>query len=98
MFAKRGLMIIGVHTPESASEHNVEKVKEKAAEGGLAFPILVDNDRRNWNAWGNSMWPTVYLIDKHGDVRYWWMGELNWEGAEGEKLFRRHIEELLAEK
>jgi hypothetical protein len=58
----------------------------------------VDNGRQNWNAWGNSMWPTVYLIDKQGYVRYWWMGELNWEDAEGEKLFRRHIEELLAEQ
>jgi hypothetical protein len=37
-------------------------------------------------------------FDKHGYVRYWWMDELNWEGAEGEKLFRRHIEELLAEQ
>ena len=58
----------------------------------------MDNGRQNWNAWGNSMWPTVYLIDKQGYVRYWWMGELNWEGAEGEQLFRRHIEELLAEQ
>jgi hypothetical protein len=87
-----------VHTPETAGEHNVETLKAKTAEAKFAFPILIDNQRRNWNAWGNSMWPTVYLIDKHGYVRYWWMGELNWEGAEGEKLFRRHIEELLAEK
>ena len=36
-------------------------------------------------------------FDKHGCVRYWWMGELNWEGAEGKELFRRHIEELLDE-
>ena len=44
------------------------------------------------------MWPTVYLIDKHGYVRYWWMGELNWEGTVGEKIFRGHIEELRAEQ
>ena len=97
-FAERGLAIVGIHTPEGTGERNVEQVRAKAAEAELAFPILVDNGRRNWNAWGNSMWPTVYLIDKHGYVRYWWMGELNWEGADGEKLFRRHIEELLAEK
>lgn len=43
------------------------------------------------------MWPSVYLIDKQGYVRYWWFGELNWQGAEGEKMLRRRIEELLAE-
>ena len=37
------------------------------------------------------MWPSVYLIDKHGYVRYWWLGELNWEGAEGEKILRRRM-------
>ena len=97
-FAKRGLTIIGIHTPESEEEHNVETVQQKTKEAEFAFPVLVDNERRNWNAWGNSMWPTVYLIDKHGYVRYWWMGELNWEGAEGEQIFRRHIAELLAEQ
>ena len=44
------------------------------------------------------MWPSVYLIDKQGYVRYWWYGELNWQGAEGEKLLRKRISELIAEK
>lgn len=72
-------------------------MKQKVAEAEFAFPILIDNDHANWKAWGNTMWPTVYLIDKQGYVRYWWLGELNWQGAEGEKIFRGRIEELLAE-
>jgi hypothetical protein len=40
----------------------------------------------------------VYLIDKKGNVRYWWYGELNWQGSEGEKFMREKIVELLAEK
>ena len=60
--------------------------------------MLLDNEKRNWNAWGNSMWPTVYLIDKQGYVRYWWFGELKWQGNDGEKLLRQRIEELLKEK
>ncbi len=44
------------------------------------------------------MWPSVYLIDKRGIVRYWWYGELNWQGSDGEKFMREKIEELLAEK
>jgi hypothetical protein len=44
------------------------------------------------------MWPSVYLVDKHGRVRYWWYGELNWQGAKGEQFIRGKIEELLVEK
>ena len=64
----------------------------------MHFPIVVDNDKKNWNAWGNSMWPSVYLIDKKGYVRYWWYGELDWQGAGGQKIMRKRIAELLAEK
>lgn len=96
-FADKDVVLLGIHTPEGSHEHDVETLQKKAAENNLSFPILVDNESLNWNAWGNSMWPTVYLIDKQGYVRYWWMGELNWQGQEGEKRFARHIEELLAE-
>ena len=34
-------------------------------------------------------------LDKEGYVRYWWYGELNWAGAEGEKFMREKIEALL---
>jgi hypothetical protein len=61
----------------------------------LTFPILIDKDKRNWDAWGNSMWPSVYLIDRAGYVRSWWYGELNWQGAEGEQQLRQRIEQLL---
>lgn len=76
----------------------MENVRKKAAEDGLVFPIAVDNGMKNWNAWSNSMWPSVYLVDKQGRVRYWWYGELNWQGAEGDKYMREKIDELLAEK
>jgi peroxiredoxin len=91
------LTIIGIHTPETNSERNLEQLRRKVEEAKFKFPIVVDNDMKNWNIWGNSMWPSVYLIDKHGYIRYWWYGELNWQGAEGERIMRRRIEELLAE-
>lgn len=97
-FADQGLVVIGVHTPETSAEHDVESVHRNARDSGLKFPILIDNDKQNWGAWGNSIWPSVYLIDKQGYVRYWWYGELNWQGAEGEQLLRKRIEELLSEE
>lgn len=90
-------MVLGVHTPETKAEHDLEKLRAKVVDNGLAFPIAVDNRRQTWTAWANNMWPSVYLIDKRGHVRDWWYGELNWEGSQGEKYLRQRIEELLAE-
>jgi peroxiredoxin len=90
-------VVLGIHTPEVAHEREMDNVRRDAQETGLTFPILIDNDQQNWDAWGNSMWPSVYLIDKQGYVRYWWFGELNWEGAKGEELLRQRIGELLKE-
>ncbi|MEX0939269.1 MAG: redoxin domain-containing protein [Pirellulales bacterium] len=97
-FQDEGLVVLGIHTPEINEERDVAKVRREAAQAELSSPILIDNDKQNWDAWGNSMWPSVYLIDKQGYVRYWWYGELNWQGAEGEKLLRQRLGELLAEK
>ena len=41
--------------------------------------------------------PAVYLIDKQGYVRFWWYGELNWQGSDGHKIMRKRIAELIAE-
>jgi peroxiredoxin len=51
-----------------------------------------------WKAWYNGIWPSVYIIDKQGRVRYWWYGELDWQGAGNQKVARQQIEKLLAEK
>ncbi len=58
----------------------------------------MDGSGKTWQAWENHYWPTVYLIDKKGEVRYRWDGELNWKETKGEKIMRQRIEELLAEK
>ena len=97
-FRDRGLVVLGIQTPETERERVVENVRNAARENGLEYPIVCDNEKRNWNAWGNSMWPSTYLIDKQGRVRYWWYGELDWQNARGQDLLRTRIEELLAEK
>lgn len=94
----QGLQIVGIHTPETSSERDVELLRKRVNDAGFQFPVLIDNDLSNWNAWGNSMWPSVYLVDRQGRIRYWWYGELNWQGADGEKRMRQRIIELLAEK
>ncbi|MEX2170330.1 MAG: redoxin domain-containing protein [Pirellulales bacterium] len=97
-FHGRAVTMIGIHTPETQAETDVEQLREKLRDNDLRFPVAVDNQKQNWQAWSNSMWPSVYLIDKQGRVRYWWYGELDWQGAGGQKLARQRIDELLAEK
>jgi hypothetical protein len=73
-------------------------VRRKVKDHKIAYPVAVDGAARTWRAWGNRYWPGVYLIDKKGVVRYRWDGELNWKEIRGEKVMRRKIEALLAEK
>lgn len=97
-FADQGVTIIGIQTPETESERQLDKLQRNVIERKIEYPIAFDAASENWKAWGNNMWPSVYLIDKQGRVRNWWYGELNWEGAKGEEFLRKRIEELLAEK
>lgn len=92
------MTVIGIHTPETAGEHKVESVRQKVKDNHMEYPVLVDNDHKNWDAWGNRYWPSTYIIDKKGTVRYRWDGELNWKEVKGEAIMRKKIEGFLAEK
>jgi peroxiredoxin len=96
-FRDRDVVIIGIHTPETAAEQESALVREKASEARFTFPVLIDREKANWNAWGNSMWPSVYLIDKRGYLRHFWPGELKWQGATGDEWMQAQIETLLSE-
>jgi peroxiredoxin len=97
-YATKGVTMIGVHTPETAREHDLKRLKKSIEERGLKYPIVVDADGKTWAAWGNRWWPSIYLIDKQGFVRYRWDGELGWKGAKGKAIMEKKIDELLAEE
>jgi peroxiredoxin len=97
-YADKDVVIVGVHTPETPGERDVERIKAQAAKHGLKFPIAVDNDKSNWDAWNNRYWPTVYVVDRRGRVRYGWEGELSYKGAPGEETVRKLIDALLLER
>jgi thiol-disulfide isomerase/thioredoxin len=94
----KDVTFIGVHTPETESEKKFENVKDAVKRYGITYPVLFDPKSENWNRWQQQWWPTVYLIDKQGRVRYYWMGELEWQNAGGEAKMRRFINQLLQEK
>jgi peroxiredoxin len=96
-YEKKDVTIIGVHTPEFEWEAPAERVRKKAKENGLKFPIVLDPGSKIWSAWNNRYWPCIYLIDKKGTVRYRWEGELHLDTKDGAR-FARRLDELLAEK
>ncbi len=97
-YSNKGVTMIGVHTPELERERDFKRLKRSIEERGLKYPVVVDQDSRTWKAWDNHWWPSIYLIDKTGTVRYRWDGELNWKGAKGKAIMEKKIDELLAEE
>jgi len=96
-FEKESVEIIGIHTPETPSERIPENVERKVKELKITYPVLLDTEAENWKRWGQQWWPTVYLLDAQGRVRYRWLGELEYEGAGGEARMGSFIKRLLAE-
>jgi peptide-methionine (R)-S-oxide reductase len=74
-YRDKGLTIVGVHTPELDSEKNLENVRREVASLGIKYPIVTDNDYATWNAYGVNAWPTIFVLDKTGRVRWTHVGE-----------------------
>ena len=97
-FVGKDLQIIGVHTPETDDEAKAENIVAQVKKRHIEYPAAFDRDGDSWRAYGNRYWPAVYLIDRHGKVRFRWEGELESNGAGGDSIMRRRIQSLLAEK
>ena len=91
-YSDKGLVIVGVHSPEFEFEKNIDNVKQSVTRFGIKYPVLLDNDHQTWNAFQNSYWPHKYLVDSDGYIRYDHIGEGGY--AETENA----IKSLLAEK
>ena len=90
-YRDKGLTVIGVHTPEFTFAQYESNVERGIREFGLTYPILIDSNREIWKAFANRYWPTKYLLDKDGYLRYGHYGEGGYAECE------RGIQELLRE-
>ena len=97
-FEKRGVTVIGVHTPESDYERDPQNVAAQVKSLSITYPVLLDAGSENWRKWGQQYWPTLYIADKAGRVRGKWIGELNYGSANGEAQVVASIEKFLAER
>ncbi len=81
-YRSRGLVIIGVHTPEFEFEMKSANVAQAIKDLGVDWPVVQDNDYKQWNAYSNQYWPAHYFIDAKGHVRYFHFGEGDYDVSE----------------
>ena len=87
----KGLVVIGVHTPEFPFEKNIENVGRAVRQLKIDYPMVIDNDYAIWRAFRNQYWPALYFIDAQGRIRQHHFGEGEYERSE------KTIQQLLAE-
>ncbi|MFP3852705.1 MAG: redoxin domain-containing protein [Anaerolineales bacterium] len=90
-YADQGLVIIGNHYPEFNFERDLGNLVETVDRFDIPYPVVQDNDRLNWGRYENRYWPTLYLIDKDGHLRYQHIGEGSYD------LTERANQQLLTE-
>ena len=91
-YADKGLMIIGIHTPEFEFEKDITNVERAMRDMEVRYPIVLDNNYSTWRAYQNSYWPRKYLIDIDGYIVYDHIGEGGYEET------ARKIQKLLMER
>ena len=74
-YAEHGLVIIGIHTPEFRFAQFRHHLEAAVAEHEIPYPILLDNQQKNWSEFATKAWPTKFLIDPDGYVRFKRQGE-----------------------
>jgi thiol-disulfide isomerase/thioredoxin len=90
-YAGRGLVVVGVHTPEFPFERDIDNVRRAANDLRVEYPIALDSDYMVWRAFDNHYWPAVYIADAEGRIRHHWYGEGGY--AECEMVIQRLLRE-----
>jgi cytochrome c biogenesis protein CcdA/thiol-disulfide isomerase/thioredoxin len=75
VYKDKGLVIVGVHTPEFEFEKDPENVKKALERFHISYPVALDNEYKTWSAYQNAYWPAHYLIDQNGVIRQVHFGE-----------------------
>lgn len=81
-YSSNGLVVIGNHFPEFGYERDLGNLKEAVGRLEIPYPVAQDNDGETWKAYNNQYWPTLYLIDRRGHIRFRHIGEGQYEEIE----------------
>ena len=81
-YKDKGLVVVGVHTPEFGFEKNLDNIREAMKQMRIEYPVAIDSNYAIWNAFGNEYWPALYLFDERGQLRHYHFGEGDYEQSE----------------
>ena len=87
-YRNKGLVTIGVHTPEFTFEHDLDNVRWAVQARKIDYPVAVDSDYEVWQAFANHYWPALYFVDAEGRIRHHRFGEGDYERSE---MVIRHL-------
>lgn len=90
-YKDQGFVLIGNHFPEFGFERELDGLKQAVDQAGIQYAVAQDNDGATWSASRSRYWPTLYLIDKRGRIRYVHIGEGAYDETE------HNIQALLSE-
>ena len=91
-YSDKGLVIVGVHSPEFTFEKNYANVKVCCPKIWNNLPSNTRQQPWNLECFGNNYWPRYYLIDSQGNIRYDHIGEGGYDQIE------KAIQSLVAER
>lgn len=74
-YSDQGLVIIGNHFPEFDYERDLNNLTAAVHQLDVPYAVAQDNAGQTWTAYRTRYWPTLFLIDKNGHVRYTHIGE-----------------------
>ncbi len=78
-YKARGLVVVGVHTPEFGYERLTANVRRAIGRYGIGYPVAQDNAYATWKAYDNAYWPATYLVDHRGHIVLKHVGEGDYE-------------------
>ena len=90
-YSDRGLVMIGVHSPEFSFEKEIDNVRRAVKDMNVSYTVAVDSEHAIWRAFNNAYWPALYFVDTKGHIRHHQFGEGDYEQSE------KMIQRLLAE-
>jgi cytochrome c biogenesis protein CcdA/thiol-disulfide isomerase/thioredoxin len=90
-YRDQDVVVVGVHTPELARERVPDNVAQAVERLGVTYPVVLDANYSIWRAFHNEYWPSVYIADRNGRIRYHHFGEGAYDDED------RVVAQLLAE-
>jgi thiol-disulfide isomerase/thioredoxin len=93
-YRDRGLIVVGVHTPELPEERSIDNVRAAVTAQSITHPVMVDGDYSYWQAMRNEYWPAFYVVDGRGRIAAHAIGEMHVNEPRARE-FEQEIEEVL---